>query len=211
MLLKKKEVFHKKLMALIREYENINRLIRSAEPVKLDKPVQYGWKKSLRLRDDYTRRADAHVYQKLLDVCGKTVFSRNKKFLDRKGKVIEVPTLEIDILAWPRLGLPDYYKKYFYIQNINGKQKYVLIKSYWMEEYIEPYILTHRFPVCKEFESRKKEISNKLDRINGWQIFYQKLKGKKRQSMDYFLEILFIRDKIAVKELMDVKVYGIEE
>lgn len=56
--------------------------------IELEKPIPDGYVAEWKLREDITRRKDAHVYQEALDVCNRKVYSKKKdfKFKDWKTK-----------------------------------------------------------------------------------------------------------------------------
>jgi hypothetical protein len=69
-----------------REQNEINNAIRNEGWVELEKPEHNGYYAEWVLREDYTRRADAHVYQEVLDACGDRIWSKTEEFRSKDYK-----------------------------------------------------------------------------------------------------------------------------
>ena len=111
----------KKLFEL-RELDNINWEAQKALGYKkLDVPVHHGYDFKYVLRDDISRRDDAHVFQEVLDRFGKSVWCRRK---DRtvwnyklKAYVPVYPVINtLTVKKWEEL--PQRLQKYFYKQEV---------------------------------------------------------------------------------------------
>ena len=89
-----KHFYKEKLIQELRiEKDIVNTAIYDQGWIKLDKPYHQGYNAKWVLRGDISRREDAKHYQRALDVCNKTVWSRNKDFRYKNYKTKRTETL----------------------------------------------------------------------------------------------------------------------
>ena len=109
----KKEQDNKKIISTVKELNELNKILRDTPWVKLDKPIQTGWTKCHKLRDDCASRDDADTFKRILDTIDVSVFCRKQDFKDRKGVVMNAGLKVIRENHWVKLNWPESYKKYF--------------------------------------------------------------------------------------------------
>lgn len=152
----------------------------------LQTPFQRGWEVSIRLRDDITRRSDAELIYKLLDMgYSKSYITQSLKDVKaiRKGET-EVPYVDwrgrksmrtllpnkkwIDEKQYNEL--PEHLKKYFDFDRLSvsytrwGKKHYQLyLTPYWLKLKARPYIVTHQCIKGGELERERDELRSFLE------------------------------------------------
>ncbi len=187
----------KDILAYVRELDKLNKITRDAPLVKLEKPYQNGWTKYLVLRDDYTRRADAHIYIEILKEIGEECFCRKMDFKNYNGQEYGPQLRIVGKNEWEALGWTPQHRKHFEFGrfrrdryfgmtwggNIEG---YRMIKPFFLEEAIKPHFITHVKTIFPEVESRISFIRNKFKNNQLWNR-YDYLKGRKRQSRDWVM------------------------
>lgn len=67
-----------------KELVELRRARRNLGQLPLKKPLRYGWYKHLVLREDIVRRADAEVFQEILEACSGSVWGRDKAMADQE-------------------------------------------------------------------------------------------------------------------------------
>lgn len=199
----KKEEANKKLLAVVAEYCELNKVTRNAPWVKLDKPIQTGWTKHHRLREDCSVRSDAAIFKTILKEIDVPIFCRKQDFMDRKGIIMNAGLRVIRENTWDKLGWPESYKKYFLfgtylvewhyettgVPTFYSQKKqivgYKIKQEFYFEQAIKPYFVTHRQPILPEVESRQKELSSYIENHGGWTKYEHIKRGSAYQSRDW--------------------------
>lgn len=206
-----KEKKDKSIIAYVRELDKLNKITREAPLIPLAKPYQNGWTKYLTLRDDYTRRDDAHIFREILRVCGDEVFCRKMDFLDRNGKEYGPNLRLVGKNEFEMLGWTPQYKKHFefgrfrretyfgmtYNDTIEG---YRMIKPFFLIEAIRPHFITHTKTIYPDIESRIAFIRKKFRNQQLWNR-YDHLKGRYRGSRDWVMAKAIYMESIGTKEI----------
>lgn len=183
----------KKLFKLDSELNKLQRQRYEAPWVKLPKPIQTGWLKRFRLRDDCTRRSDAHCYSTILKHIGTTAFCRRKDFKYKDNEEIKLKLKIVGVGEWDNLGWPEYWKKKYFMfgtWDIGNRftshyiQGYRFFQDFYFEEFIEPYFVTHEQIKIGEIETRIAEIENYFYRENKWPKIDKYVHGSVRHFHD---------------------------
>lgn len=157
--------------------------VRQLGYVKLDKPIQHGWFKHLRLRDDISRRKDASIVEELLKACACDIWGVDKENCDRiwdhrtptSKKRKRKRKRKWEFPGWNKMTKKVYQKlsdeaKSYYIQEFShwdpwkGDVYYYRCKVpryYFVTTYTKAYI-TEKKVMDGRLESRVKEIDNQL-------------------------------------------------
>ena len=184
----------KSILAYVRELDKLNKVSRDAPCIPLAKPYQNGWTKYLVLRDDYTRRDDAHIFREILAEIGGEVFCRKMDFIDRQGNEYGPTLRTIGKSEWEKLGWTAQHRKHFQFGRFrtdgyfgmgwsNVIEGYRMVKPYFLVEKIKPHFITHTRILYPDVESRKTEIRNLFERRLYWER-YSKLKGHRWNHYD---------------------------
>ena len=191
----KHEDSNKKLLSAVEESYNLSKISRETPWVKLDKPIQTGWLKYHKLRDDCASRYDAQIFNTILSEIDVPVFCRKTDFKDRHGVAMNAGLKVIRQNVWDNLNWPESYKKYFlfgtylvdwdcddgrvpcYIQNKKQVTGYKIKQAFYFEEVVKPYFVTHRKPILPEIESRQAELSAFIEKNGGWSKYEYIKKG----------------------------------
>ena len=199
----KKEEANKELLAVVREIDELRKIVYDAPWIKLDKPIQTGWTKLHVLRDDCKARADADIFKRILGVIDVPIFSRRKDFKDRHGIVMNAGLRVIRENYWDKLEWPESYKKYFlfgtYLVEWDMETRYVptyfvnrkhvvgfrMKQEFYFEEIIKPYLVTHRRPILPEIESRQAELDAYIESHGGWSKYEYIKRGSSYQHRDW--------------------------
>lgn len=214
----KKEKKDKDILVYSRELDKLHRITREAPLIPLEKPYQNGWTKFFVLRDDYTRRNDAHVFRNILKVVSTEAFCRKMNFLDRRGKPYGPGLRIIGKNEWEMLGWTDQYKKYFHyglhpykgVYGTTGVQEgWKLLREFFFVEAVKPHFVTHLRTHYPEVEARKAYIYNKFERGQLWKR-YGNLKGWSRGSSDWRCAKDRYEEVRGTKEIEDYCKYGEE-
>ncbi len=218
----------KNIYALMREWDKLRDITRDAPLVPLEKPYQNGWIKYFVLRDDYTRRADAHVFKAILKEIGTEVFCRKVDFLDHQGQPYGPGLRVVGRNEWEMLGWTPQFKKHFSFgwhrrENVffglrwadehfvEGKiQGYRMSKPFFLVEAIKPHFVTHTKTIYPEIETRMAEIKSQFQHKQLWPR-YDKLHGRRwKGSWDYRLAKSEYLETLGTKEIERYCRYGEE-
>ena len=207
MLLNKQEKRKKDAIALEKERNALYAQIRKIQPIKLDKPIFDGYVKSLVLNSDSKNRSDYLKIKECLAFLGQVkVYSKDKNFLDvnkveKKPGIKSIKDPRFRLFASAEKQEEEYkllksFEKYLrYVSDIyscncnvsqfaiNGRvvPHYEFNYKELLEEKIDERFLTHYYPIDGEIESRLKQIDNKFNRENYWNILY----GKNRDDYSW--------------------------
>ena len=169
-----KRELHKKLRGWLNELRELQNLPRENKGYLIPvKPFQEGWYRTFVLRDDATRRSDAHILKKVLDIVNNRVFCRKKDFLyydwkEHKHLPIEQKLNSISEREYEKLDeqLKSYFYRYIEIQRfryqLQEKITYKVRKPVFFVYKIYPRMITHRWIPDSEYESRRNYLWNKL-------------------------------------------------
>lgn len=210
-----------KLLALARELDEVIEQRRKLGYHKLDKPIQKGWRASLKVRQDILRSSEGVRYLNILPYVQNYWFSKTTDFTipatDFKGgrriedhgpKSISEKDFKNKVMA----HLPDFYEKYFHSYpsfkdafTVGTKMivplRYRVRRVHVFETIIEKNWIDKLPIIDPKLESRYQILMNKLNRDNGWYILYGKWKGR---HYDLNREELILKEleKEVRKELM---------
>lgn len=179
----------KKLLALERELDELNRLNWSRPSIPLPKPIQHGWKRHLVLRSDIAQRQDAHILRDIIKQITGTQYSFDGRFMTRT--TWDGPEVEMGKYFKP-LGVGEF--KNMFLSGYTGSGVYWTERhakwfnkepvtkwwikeggwtrsftghwfnapDYWFEWYVEPHFHTHYHEPDPELESKIKKLRQKL-------------------------------------------------
>lgn len=166
----------KQLIRLKLEDRKNNAAMMNQGWVELDEPIHHGYNAEWVLRDDISRRDDAHVYQEALDACKGSVWSKKKdfKYKDWKTKkwYVRKPSLH-KINKAKYLALSDRAKKFFhedlsYKKNYFHKDsQYICTLSFELVVKITKSFITHRREHDGLLYQKEAEIEEAMYRIAG--------------------------------------------
>ncbi|UTW61960.1 hypothetical protein KFE98_18405 [bacterium SCSIO 12741] len=137
----------------------------------LENPVRHGWFKFLVLRDDIARRADATIFQEILDKCGYRIWAANKPLLHQyweeypmKNRNFLYPGIRKISPKTYRL-LSEEAQKWFRktVQSwspwIGYRYQYhLLVPLYFFRPKMERAYITHRKVIDSDLDRRSDEI-----------------------------------------------------
>lgn len=217
----KQEQEFKKYLKLDREYTTLIRQKWALKPIKLDKPINNGFVRFLRIRPEYYQHVDYKYILNAFELIGsKKVFSKTKDFHHRdrrKRKLLGEQHAHLKYFIDPRFK--------YYITNAKQEADYKRIAD--CKQYIKPvytiyqcncihakhglkdFVPHYEFAIPWMVEEKTdihwlthytpidNEIESKLTKIN--QYMYQhngwnKISG--RYNDDYDLGIIFLKEKI---------------
>lgn len=180
----------KRLLRLERELCRLWHAQWHAPIVPLERPYQRGWIKTFTLREDALHHPEVLVFRAVLPVVNQRLTSRRREFTARDGSVHVLRPRIIGAGEWQRLAWPISHQRLFaygqweleeifpwtercYRKSIRG---FRLIRTWWLEEMIEPLMITHQRVELPEVRSRIAEIEahfthtlgrERLDRLHG--------------------------------------------
>lgn len=214
---KKKEVKLKSLYAAVKELDDLRSITWNAPLIKLPKPIQTGWVKTLTLRDDCKNRKDSHIYSTILEKIKVDVFCRKKDFLDKKGRDINAGVRIIRTNEWKNLGWPEHYKKYFFfgiheISSWGNSTQYAEGYKFWQRFYfvdkIVPNFITHTRAKLPEVETRIAELESFIVNNGGWEKYYRYKSGHYQCEKDYTQPRFDMIEEIYENKIRDCLIYG---
>jgi hypothetical protein len=202
MELHKKEKEKKHALALIRERTKLWNELRQIKPIKLDKPIQHGYVRTLELRNEIKYRNDYLNIKKAFELCGyRSAYHSDKNFIKKTKKGTVEKHAHMATVIDPRFRF--YWsedKRVSDILKIEESKKYLThcgiwwncsckehdnhrtpkdfrchfsFKYPWMiEEKTKPHMLTHYTPKDSEIESRLSEINNILQNYQYDKLLY---------------------------------------
>lgn len=204
MLLKKQEKEYKRALALMREGMRLRRQRNGIEAIRLEKPIQHGFKRELEFREDVKRKKDFSMIQEAFNFLGQTVvYHKTEDFLVNIGKTVIEKHAYINTLEDPRVKF--YWneeKRKEDLDKIMGYKKYLILhdsvygcecmqhvitkwrrkftshyyfRAPWMlQEVTKPHFLTHYTPIDGELESRLKKIDKEMEVNNYYNLFFSR-------------------------------------
>ena len=179
--LDKHTAFEKRLRQLAREHRRLMHARWHAPVVPLEHAFQRGWEKTYVLRDDIRRRPDLRVFSAVLEVVNRRVYCRNREFKARCGQPLLLRPRVIPVAKWLQLGWPDSHQCLFAyghwkLEEEAWRPEYLrrhilgfrLVRTWWLEEEVRPFMVTHQQVDLPEVRSRVAEISAFMDAHHGW-------------------------------------------
>lgn len=173
----------KKIIRFCKRLYELRRAEREIPLVPLPKPIQRGFKKSFKLREDISRRNDAHIFKRILGVINTTVYCKTQDFKVKKyhsNQLTDIPH-SLDYISeyeWGKLNWPQSLKKWFILRSKHIDTKYGLsripIKGYYFshpyffDTKIEPHFVTHTCPVDVNIKREIAEIEAFMTNNSGW-------------------------------------------
>ncbi len=174
----------KRALAAVREYHALRK--KEYHIIKLDKPIQRGWRRFYTLNARARARADRAVLEAILEVIGPVVINHRRDFLKRCGRrsrklvEIEQPLNAISYSEWDRKRFPDGWRKYFRSERLPGQRQWylgwVFAEPSLYELKIEPNWLWYFREVDPIVASRLSELDSWLHFHGGWER-YHRMKG----------------------------------
>ena len=213
---KKQEAKNKKLYRAVMELDELRKITWNAPLIKLPKPIQFGWTKKLKLRDDCANRKDAHIYRQIMDEIQVPVFSRKQHFIDKKGQSL-VPGLRlVRSNEWLKIGWPEHYKKYFYFGLHEVKtswgtrydEGYKFIQRFYFVDQIIPRFMTHERAILPEVETRIQELNRFIENNGGWNAYSHYKKGRTYRDRDYNQPRFNMIEELKENEIREVLTYN---
>lgn len=189
------------------ELEDIRRKQKFLGIFKLPKPIQKGWCRQFRLREDILRSTDGKRYLIILPVVQNYQVSRTTDFSDRQELKLKTISLKQQkTLNWPEFWWNKYFnitrEEYGYRTGIEYKYNncFTIKRPYLFEIEVVPNFIEYLPIIDPRLESREKEIYNKIQKNNLWPVidkmFFGSM-GYRRDEWSLSLE----RDKQLLKEL----------
>jgi len=198
--LDKYEKKYKTFLKMQRRLDEIEDELRKLPLRELKEPYQKGWNISIRLRDDISRREDAHIIQKIIDLgwhkehyttdleAVKAVRKGLKSYICttyKKPLSISLIPHRKDIKEEEFNKLPNHIKQAFRLDDFserytkyNRKYYYCCLPNFYTELKVRPNIITHERLKGGELESEKDFLRNKL-----WLLWSIYLPSEKRVSL----------------------------
>ncbi len=147
--------------------------------VELDQPRPKGYTAHFVLRDDIARRDDAWVFQKIIDLCGSTAWSRKDDFARNvkihNDKIFAARHSNLTWYQYPQfsglsdyefhnLNLPEQVKKYFteVIDKWNRRWYSVNVPYFYFEVKSERYYITKVKIIDEVLLQEEAELESKL-------------------------------------------------
>jgi hypothetical protein len=186
----------KHLLRLERELIRLNKAQWNAPIIPLEHPYQRGWYKTFQLREDALHHPQLLVFKTILAVVNHLVHSRHPGFVQRNGDAIVLRPLIIEPRRWTKLSwafshqrlfaygqwLVEYIYPWSYYRDRNHIRGFKLISTWWLEEKIHPYMITHQKVDLPEVRSRIAEIEahfrarlgrERLNRLHGRHAYWR--------------------------------------
>jgi hypothetical protein len=180
----------KKLLRLERELNRLHQAQGNAPIIPLERPYQRGWVKSYTLREDALHHPDIRFFAAVLKVVNQKVYAKKREFISRCGEEMVLHPRIIPAREWSRLAWPIGCQRLFayghwWVEDIfpwtpkRWRQHIIgfkLIRFWWLEEIVEPHLITHQRVELPEVRSRIAEIEsffsacqgrNRLSRLHG--------------------------------------------
>lgn len=171
----------KEFLRLEREYNQLHRALNDAPVVPLDEPYQRGWSKTYVLREDIRRRADVAVFRTVLAAVNRRIWSRERDFIQPDGQIYRLRPRIILPLEWNRLPWPTSHRRLFTYgpwedefppRRLFRRRRrlvvgYSIRNPWWLEDVVEPWMITHQRVELPEVRRRIAEIDARLIHTRG--------------------------------------------
>ncbi len=167
----------KGLLRLERELNRLHQAQGQAPIVPLEHPYQRGWVKSFVLRPDALHHPEAAIFSAVLTVVNQRVLSRNREFVSSRGHAIVLRPRIIPVWEWSRRPWPFSHQRLFVYGRWQTERFYSwsthrysevevgfkLFRTWWLEEQVQPHLITHKRAELPEVRSRIAEIESYLE------------------------------------------------
>lgn len=186
----------KHLLRLERELNRLRRAQGDAPVIPLERPYRRGWYKTYRLREDAWHHPEIAVFQTVFKAVNQGVHCANRDFLHRNGRPVVLRPKILKVYEWQRLAWPFRCQRLFaydawpvediypwrmphYRDCVRG---FRLLRTWWLEETIEPWMITHQRVDLPEVRSRIAEIEShfrhvcgreRLDNLHGHRVHWR--------------------------------------
>lgn len=207
------EEFDKKLIRMQKRSNELYKQKRELPLIRLEKPVQKGWRKGFVLREDVARRRDAKDLERILSRINCFVYCddidfKSKKFHNKQKEDIPHVLQHIPLNSWDKLQWPEHFKKWFSLETRTHFTRYggayetrgYYFKLPWMfVPKVEPHFATHRREVNPFIERELAEIDAFFQHNNGWQRLAKIRHGYNYRDWNDNRKCILIED-IVIKE-----------
>jgi hypothetical protein len=184
--------FAKQLRRLGREHSRLQRVQWNAPVIPLEHAYQRGWEKTYVLRADIHSRPDRRIFADVLPFVNQRVYSRNREFHDSEGRPIVLCPRIIPVAEWRKLAWPINHQCWFAFGHWRIEDRlwmqtrwtwyvlgFKLIRGWWLEEQVRPFMVTHQRVDLPEVRRRLTEIDRFMDLHCGWDRL-MRLRGHSR-------------------------------
>jgi len=185
-MLNTQDRFDRKVIAAVREFDTLSR--RRYTTIKVEQPIQRGWRRSYVLSARAATRRDRSILEAILGAIGTVVVHHSRDFRRRHGRrrklvEIEQPLRPIPVSEWERKGYPPEWFAYFrwelLLQRNHHWQPYSVFRQPEIYELtIHRNWLWYFQETDPAIETRLSELDRWLRDREGWQR-YSWLKGKR--------------------------------
>jgi hypothetical protein len=178
----------RQVIAAVREHDALCR--RRYTIIKLDEPIQRGWRRFYVLSERAAARRDHPILEAILAIIGPVVVHHDRDFRRRRGRrkklvEIEQPLRPIPVHEWQRKNYPDEWYRYFRYElvlewNRHWQPYWIFTQPSLYELKVERNWLWYFREVDPVIETRLSELDRWLDAHEGWQR-YGWLKGRRQR------------------------------
>ena len=175
-MLNQRDFADRQIIAAVREYNDLLR--RRHTIIKLDHPIQRGWRRSYVLSERAKQRRDRPLLEAILMVINTAVVHHNRSFRKRRGrskKLVEVeqPLRPIPVHEWERKHYPAEWFRHFRRElllewNRHWQPYWVFTQPSLFELKIERNWLWHLRVIHPAIEKRLSELGRWLESRDGW-------------------------------------------
>lgn len=184
----------KLLLRLERERNRLYKAKGDAPIIPLERPYQRGWVKSFVLREDTLHHPDINHFRAVLKEVNKKIYSKKRDFVSRTGEITLLRARIIPVREWAKLAWPLGCQRLFaygnwrvedfspwmphrWRQHVIG---FKLMRDWWLEEEIQPHLITHQRVDLPDVRSRIAEIEAYFATHQGYQRL-SRLHGQHRR------------------------------
>ena len=127
------------------------------------------------------RRRDVDIFRQMLRAVNNRVVSPNREFRSRRGFPILLSPRRIGISAWEKLAWPASHQRFFRLGHWRiedeefrrpmqrlWRRGYKLVDDWWLQEIIQPVMVTHQRVDLPDVKSRLAEIEAHMLNTCGW-------------------------------------------
>lgn len=202
--LDKHRSFEKQLRRLAREYNRLSQARWNAPLIPVDQAFQCGWEKTYVLRDDIRLRPDLRVFSEILGEVNQRIYSRNREFKHWSGRQMFLRPRIIPVARWLQLNWPASHKRWFAYGHWREEGDhwrpdhlrrhtlgFRLERDWWLEERIQPFMVTHLRVELPEVRSRMAEISAFMEATHGWRRL-----GRLQGQSDWWRRLCWSRAEV---------------
>jgi hypothetical protein len=184
-MLNTRDLADRQVIAAVREHDALCR--RRYKIIKLDQPIQRGWRRLHVLSEGAVARRDRSILEAILAAIGSVKVHHNRDFRRRRGrrkKLVEIdqPLRPIPVHEWQRENYPNEWHRYFRYElilewNCHWQPYWVFTQPSLYELKIERNWLWYFREVDPLIETRLSELDRWLEAREGWRR-YGWLKGR---------------------------------